>query len=560
MNNGFEEDVIQEELQDTESERAKGQMLKGSAWMTVGSILSRILGALYIIPWRLILGASLFPLANSLYTQGYNIYSFALIVAVAGIPSAISKQVAHYNALNEYGVGVQIYKKGLSLAILMGIISALILWVAAPILTNGDKNVIPVIHSLAWAVLVIPTMSLTRGFFQGYNNMAPSAISQFVEQLARVIYMLLSAFLVLKVMHGSWVTAVSQSTFAACIGAIFGFLVLVWFYWKNRNYYQGLIKNSNNKLSVPTNQLYCEIISQATPFIILGAGVTIFSLIDQFTFFHIMRFATNFSEEALQINYAIFAGNANKLTMIVVSLASSIGITVVPLLSEAFTKKNKKALKDSFSNALVLFEFVMIPASLGMAAIAGPLNRTFYGTANMDFSSNVLAFSSIESIPIGLFVVVAAIMQGVSQNKKAVKLFAYGTLAKFVTQYPLVYLFGAFGTLMSTMIGFFLATWLMIRALKHEFGIEKNMLQYESIQIIFYSIVMYFVALVSVYGLNWFFSLFTTPFSSIISLIVTGLASIFGAIVYAYFMLKTGLAEQVLGKRVGRLKAKFNIK
>ncbi|GAA3175440.1 putative polysaccharide biosynthesis protein [Fructilactobacillus sanfranciscensis] len=560
MNNGFEEDVIQEELQDTESERAKGQMLKGSAWMTVGSILSRILGALYIIPWRLILGASLFPLANSLYTQGYNIYSFALIVAVAGIPSAISKQVAHYNALNEYGVGVQIYKKGLSLAILMGIISALILWVAAPILTNGDKNVIPVIHSLAWAVLVIPTMSLTRGFFQGYNNMAPSAISQFVEQLARVIYMLLSAFLVLKVMHGSWVTAVSQSTFAACIGAIFGFLVLVWFYWKNRNYYQGLIKNSNNKLSVPTNQLYCEIISQATPFIILGAGVTIFSLIDQFTFFHIMRFATNFSEEVLQINYAIFAGNANKLTMIVVSLASSIGITVVPLLSEAFTKKNKKALKDSFSNALVLFEFVMIPASLGMAAIAGPLNRTFYGTANMDFSSNVLAFSSIESIPIGLFVVVAAIMQGVSQNKKAVKLFAYGTLAKFVTQYPLVYLFGAFGTLMSTMIGFFLATWLMIRALKHEFGIEKNMLQYESIQIIFYSIVMYFVALVSVYGLNWFFSLFTTPFSSIISLIVTGLASIFGAIVYAYFMLKTGLAEQVLGKRVGRLKAKFNIK
>ena len=560
MNNGFEEDVIQEELQDTESERAKGQMLKGSAWMTVGSIFSRILGALYIIPWRLILGASLFPLANSLYTQGYNIYSFALIVAVAGIPSAISKQVAHYNALNEYGVGVQIYKKGLSLAILMGIISALILWVAAPILTNGDKNVIPVIHSLAWAVLVIPTMSLTRGFFQGYNNMAPSAISQFVEQLARVIYMLLSAFLVLKVMHGSWVTAVSQSTFAACIGAIFGFLVLVWFYWKNRNYYQGLIKNSNNKLSVPTNQLYCEIISQATPFIILGAGVTIFSLIDQFTFFHIMRFATNFSEEVLQINYAIFAGNANKLTMIVVSLASSIGITVVPLLSEAFTKKNKKALKDSFSNALVLFEFVMIPASLGMAAIAGPLNRTFYGTANMDFSSNVLAFSSIESIPIGLFVVVAAIMQGVSQNKKAVKLFAYGTLAKFVTQYPLVYLFGAFGTLMSTMIGFFLATWLMIRALKHEFGIEKNMLQYESIQIIFYSIVMYFVALVSVYGLNWFFSLFTTPFSSIISLIVTGLASIFGAIVYAYFMLKTGLAEQVLGKRVGRLKAKFNIK
>ncbi|ANZ58531.1 transporter [Fructilactobacillus lindneri] len=534
-------------------------MLKGSAWMTVGSILSRILGALYIIPWRLIFGVSLFPIANSLYTQGYNIYSFVLIVAIAGIPSAIAKQVAHYNALNEYGVGVKLYKRGLVLAIAMGILSALILWFAAPFLTNGDDNVIPVIHSLSLAVLIIPTMSLTRGYFQGYQDMSPSAISQFVEQLARVVYMFVSAFVILDIMHGNWVTAVSQSTFAACVGAIFGFLILGWYYWRRRSYYRGLVANSNNKLNVPTNQLYKEIISQATPFVILGAGVTIFSLIDQFTFFNIMRIATNFSESTLQVNYAIFAGNANKLTMIVVSLASSLAIAVVPLLSEAYTKKNKKGMRDQFSNTLILFEFIMIPAALGMAAIAGPLNRTFYGTSNMDFSSNILAFSAIESIPIGLFVVVSAVMQGVSQNKKAVKYFVIGVIVKLITQFPLVYAFGSFGTLISTMAGFIVANELIIHSLKKSFGIEEEKIGNFTAKILFYSLVMYFVALVAVYGLNFLLGFIVNPFSSIMSLIVTVLAASIGGFVYMYLSLRSRIADEVLGKRVQKIRDLLHI-
>ncbi|WP_413628307.1 polysaccharide biosynthesis protein [Fructilactobacillus vespulae] len=535
-------------------------MLKGSAWMTVGSIFSRILGALYIIPWRLIFGVSLFPIANSLYTQGYNIYSFVLIVAIAGIPSAIAKQVAHYNALNEYGIGVELYKKGLILAIITGIISAIVLWVSAPWLTNGDDNVIPIIHSLALAVLIIPSMSLTRGFFQGYEDMVPSAISQFVEQLARVIYMLISAFVILKVLHGDWVTAVAHSTFAACVGSIFGFIILGWYYWRRRDYYQELIANSNHKLEVPTRHLYGQLISQATPFIILGAGVTIFSLIDQFTFFNIMRFATDLSNGTLQVQYAIFAGNANKLTMIIVSLASSLAITVVPLLSEAFTKKNTMALKNHFSNSLILFEFVMVPAAFGMAAIAGPLNRTFYGTANMEFSSNILSFSSIQAIPIGLFVVISSVMQGVSQNKRAVKFFAYGTVAKLVTQFPLVYFFGSFGTLISTIIGFVVANVLMIVSLKHDFGIEKNKLEKNTTEILLYSLIMYFVALIAVYALNEFFGLFTNQLSSIMSLVVTVLAAIAGGFVYVYFVLKSRIADEVLGNRVAGLRNKLRIK
>lgn len=145
---------------------AQSKMLSGSAWMTAGSIFSRILGAIYIIPWVTWLGSNS-DQANALFAKGYNIYSLFLMAATAGVPSAISKLVAHYNALNEYGVGRRLYRHGIYVSALTGLVCALVLYFGAGILANGDPNVVPVLRSLTLAVLIIPTMSLTRGFFRG---------------------------------------------------------------------------------------------------------------------------------------------------------------------------------------------------------------------------------------------------------------------------------------------------------------------------------------------------------------------------------------------------------
>ncbi len=129
---------------------------------------------------------------------------------------------------------MRLYKRGLVLAVGTGAICALFLYFGAPLIDGGNPNVIPVLHSLAWAILIIPTMSLTRGYFQGYQQMAPSAISQFVEQLARVAYMLITAFIIMRLFHGSWVHAVSQSTFAAFVGAVAGLINLGVYYLRRR--------------------------------------------------------------------------------------------------------------------------------------------------------------------------------------------------------------------------------------------------------------------------------------------------------------------------------------
>ncbi|HJE45967.1 putative polysaccharide biosynthesis protein [Levilactobacillus namurensis] len=539
---------------ESQSVNAQEQMVAGSAWMTAGSIFSRILGAVYIIPWSIWFG-SFFLQGNALYGKGYNIYSFFLIAAIAGVPSAIAKQVAHYNALNEYGISVRLYQRGLVIAVGTGVAIAALMYFGAGLFTGGDDNLIPVLHSLAWAILIIPTMSLTRGYFQGFQQMAPSAISQFVEQLARVAYMLITAFLIMKVLKGDWVTAVAQSTLAAAVGALCGLLILGVYYWRRRGHFQALVRHSNNALVVPANQLYREIVAQAVPFIVLGAGITIFQLIDQYTFAPIMHLAGNYSDTYLNDLFALFGVNANKIIMITISLASALAITVVPLLSEAYTRGNKREISDQLTNAFLMFEFVMIPSALGMSAVARPLNIVFYGHAQEALGASILAFSSYLSIILGLYTVVSALMQGISQNRRAVKYFLVGTVVKFVVQWPLVYVFGAFGPLMATGVGFLVTCYLIIHSLNVQFGIYYVTIAKQSNGILLSAIVTFVIARLVVWGGEALLG-----DGRMTSFVITAVAAVLGGGFYVYTMLHSRLADTIMGPRMAGLRRRLHIR
>src|SRR5699024_6958018 len=260
-------------------ESSQDTMLKGSAWMTAGSIFSRILGAIYIIPWMAWMGSD-YPAANALFAKGYNIYSLFLIVSTAGIPGAISKQISHYNALDQYSTGNKLFKHGLKIMTFMGVIFGAIMFFGAPLLavmfTDGDPRSIPVIKSLAVAVLIIPILSILRGYLQGYSDMAPSAISQFIEQIARVIYMLIATYMIMVMSKGSYINAVVQSTFAAFIGAAVAIVILILAIIKRLPRLRSLSRNGKPAADVNENNFTREIFQQALPFIILDAGITFF--------------------------------------------------------------------------------------------------------------------------------------------------------------------------------------------------------------------------------------------------------------------------------------------
>lgn len=532
---------------------AQSKMLSGSAWMTAGSIFSRILGAIYIIPWVTWLGANS-DQANALFAKGYNIYSFFLMAATAGVPSAISKLVAHYNALNEYGVGRRLYRHGVYVTGLTGLICALVLYFGASFFAAGDPNVVPVLRSLTLAVLVIPVMSLTRGFFQGYQNMAPSAISQFVEQLFRVVYMLGATYLIMKPMHGQWQNAVTQSTFAAFIGAIGSFMVLGFYYAKNRSEMRYLAKQSNNEIAISSWSLISNIIKQAIPFIIIGSATSILQLIDQYTFFPAMRQAAHLSNYQLNSLYALFSFNANKLIMIVISLASALAITVIPLLSGARARQDNASIREQIANVLMLFYFIMMPASLGLAAVAQPIYTIFYRYSSA--GTTILVFNAFVGILLGLLTVVSAVMQGISENTKTLKYLGIGLLIKLVLQFPAIWVFQTMGPLMATGVSMAVTDYLIIHSLNVEFRLPFKKMAKPTNQILLYSLVTFVIAKAIVSGAY----LFLAPGGRFAAFAVIIPAVIIAAGAYVYLVLRSRLADRLLGDRVAGLRRRLHIK
>lgn len=535
-----------------ENKDSQAQLLKGSAWMTAGSILSRILGALYIIPWYAWMGKD-GNLANAITAQSYNIYSLFIIVSTAGIPGAVAKQIAKYNALNEYGVSRKLFHRGLLLMIGFGIVCAGLMFGLAPILAGQDARQVPVLKSLSYAILIIPLMSLMRGYFQGFNDMMPSALSQFIEQLARVAWMLMTAYVIMKIQDGNYLRAVTQSNLAAAIGAMFGILLLVYYYQKQKAKMDNLVENSNNELQVSTNSLLLEIVQQSIPFIIIDSGINIFQLVDQYTFHPIMASFVHASFDQIESMYALFGLNANKLIMIIVSLSTAMAVTAIPLLSGAKARRDYQDIRKQIENTLELFFFFMIPSAFGMAAISTPIYTIFY---NFDpVGSNVLFIASFTAIILGLFTVLMAVQQGLSENILAIKYLVVGLIVKCIIQYPLIRLFQVNGPLIATDLAFLFTILLSLKHLKVAFHFNFKRTKRRFIGIMSFSAIMFIV----IFALQFILGKFIPADRRITAMILVAICVVVGALVYGFLALISGLAHSILGSKISKLERKLHI-
>lgn len=521
----------------------KEKMLRGSAWMTAGSIISRILGALYIIPWYSWFGSDKLQ-ANALYTKGYTVYSIFLMIAISGIPSAVAKQVAHYNSKNEYGVSKRLFKTSLMALFILGAVCTLVFWLIAPFISQGDPRMVSIYRSLALALLVIPAMSLLRGYFQGFQDMAPSALSQLIEQFLRIIYMLLATYITIKVMGLPFEVGVWQSTFAAFIGAVGGTLLLVGYYLKHKKRLDELVSQSNDQLEITNKTLLKEVLYQDLPFIFIACAMSMFNLVDQFTFPVIMQQAGAYSMTQINALYALFAGNANKLIMIVVALSTAMATTAIPLLSEAVARRDSALMKKQLLESLELLFFVMLPAVFGMAAVSRPLYLVFYGYEATGIF--VLAISAYVALAMGLFNVLGSLLQGIYENKQAIKYTTLGLGVKLVLQYPLTLWLGVFGPLLATGIAMSWASYLMLRFLYLKYNLPTGQLQVNVNKMFIVALLMFGVTLLFVSGYYMVF-----PGNSRLSALVgLSLAAGIGGYLYLLACFKLGLLQRILGIKV----------
>ena len=532
------------------------KMARGSAWLTIGNIGSRLIGIIYIIPWYYWLGENA-EASNTLFNMGYNIYALFIMISTAGIPAAIAKQIAFHNSRGEYQTSRKLFHTAAKVMLGFGLFSAIIMYMASPLLSNGSgggNDLVPAMRSLSVAILVIPFMSVLRGYFQGTQNVAPYAISQLIEQLFRVIYMLSATFIIMRLGSGNHVEAVTQSTFAAFIGALAGIGILLYYFRKEKVKMDILAEESHETIQINSVALLTSVVREAIPFIIIGASITIFKLVDQYTFIRVMGGFTEYTNDQLMSLMALFGGNPDKLTMVVIGLATAMATVGLPLITEAYAQKNKKDLSQLVTSNLQLYSFIMFPATFGMVMLAYPLNTLFY-TPN-ELGSRLLIVACLSGLVLGLYMITASMLQGIYENSAAVVFFGIGLLVKIVLQVPSIYLLESYGPLISTTIGFAVASYFNLRKLQHKTGFNVSLVLRRTLLIIILTVMMILATWITRLGLETFLSV-ERKFSAFI--LIMGVAAV-GGFVYIYLGLNTRLADKLLGPNVMRLRRKLKIK
>lgn len=544
----------------------------GATWLSIGNIFSRIIGILFIIFWMRWIGTPKEANeAHAIYSIGYSYYSTFILISTGGIPSAISRQIASYNAKEQFNVSHKLFKSGLLLMSGTGLISSLLFFWLAPQLarltpTTDLDSVIMTIRSLAPALLIIPILSIIRGFFLGYGDMKPKAISQITEQLARVAYILISVYIIRKVFNKPIILAIIHTTFAAFIGGIIALFTLIYFYKKNsKKYHYG--RQTNMDVNISILSLISEIVLVSIPFIIASFVVQVNHLIDMNTFMPIMENISNFSSERIVNEYSIFNANAHKLTTVVIAIALSLSSTIIPILTKTYTNErnllrqtNKSTLNmnetsDLILHILQLFFLVVGPASLGMAIISEPLYAIFY---RYDFlGTYYLKISCLIAISIGLYATLVSILQATGYFKISIVGILIGLIMKICLQYPLLQVFKTPGAMYSTVISFITMSlfYLYFIIVEHKIDLKKLVKSICSISfsIILMGIVGYITLEVRkiIYPYNNMYIWISEIFIVVILSVIT----------YSYLSLKNRKLDILIGEiRAQKMRKKYKIK
>ena len=532
------------------------QMLRGTAWLTAGNFISRLLGAIYIIPWYIWMGKHGAE-ANGLFTMGYNIYAWFLLISTAGIPVAVAKQVAKYNTIDKAEYSFTLIREFLKFMVLLGGIFAVLMYLFSPVfatLSGGGKELIPIMQSLSWAVLIFPSMSVIRGFFQGFNNLKPYALSQVAEQLIRIIWMLLATFFIMNFGSKNYVSAVTQSTFAAFVGMLASVAVLGYFLWKE-GMLQAILQRPSTGNTIHGRELLWDTIREAIPFIITGSAIQLFQIIDQMTFINIMNWFTDYTNSQLLVMFSYFSANPNKITMILIAVATSIGGVGIPLLTENYVKGDFKAAARLVQDNLSMLLLFILPATIGAVLVARPLYTVFYGQPD-NLALGLFVFALLQTIILSFYTVLAPMIQALFQNRKAIRYFLYGVLAKLVLQLPLVWLFQSYGPLLSTTVGLIVPIVLMYREIRDITGLNPKNLVKRSLLTCILTLVM----IVAVTLADLVLCLIFQPSGRISSMIYLVFIGGIGIVAYVGLALRVRLLDRFVGEeKATRIRNKFHV-
>ncbi|MGX1901851.1 putative polysaccharide biosynthesis protein [Thermolongibacillus altinsuensis] len=412
--------------------------IKGTFILTIATFVSKVLGSIFRIPLQNIAGDAVL----GIFSLVYPLYMVALILSVAGIPIAISKLISEARAQNNAEEIQRIFRTASLLALSFGFLSFVVLFGAARPIAEwlGGEQTRLSIMIVSTTLLISPYMAVYRGFFQGYEDMRPTAVSQVIEQFVRVVLILAIAYYMVGHHYADDLIA-GGVMLGSPLGALASLVYL-------RFLYVRFVKKEKSKTDYRL-QTFWEtgktILSISIPIAIGALSMALFNLVDSVSVPLALKWG-----DGENVNYLFgLYSRGTSLVQIATVFSSSIVLPLIPLLSKHLANHDEQRAREVIEQSYEWNHFISWPIAFGAAALTVPINIALFTNAE---GSAVMAIVLFSSGFTSLALLSTGILQGMNESKKAAAFILVGCAVKFAMNVLFVSLYGIMGAAISTLL------------------------------------------------------------------------------------------------------------
>ena len=419
---------------------------KGNNFLVQGSILAiagivvRLIGLLYRVPLMNTIGED----GMGVYSTAFSIYNILLLISSYSLPLAVSRLVAARISLGQYKNARRVFQGALMFATASGVIMCSITWFGSNFFADLMKmpEAAYAIRVLAPCILIMAFLGVFRGYFQGHGTMVPTATSQIAEQVFNAVVSVAAGYMLFKAgterdlaegTEGFYSAAYGASggTLGTVTGAGIALLFFIVLYFSFRKVEDAKCRRDKHENRESYGYILKIVIMTILPVLFSTTIYQISSVLDQGIY-----------AQSVSDSYASVWGaySSKYLLMIHVptAIASSMGSSIIPALAAAISRGNKTEIIDKTGTAIRFNMVIAIPASIGLAVLAGPIIGMIYNSASAAVAGPQLAVLGWATIFICLVAPINAMLQAMGRADIPAKIVLVGGVVKLVLNTTLV--------------------------------------------------------------------------------------------------------------------------
>jgi len=395
----------------------KSSVILQGTILAAASIMVRVIGLIYRIPLTRIIGDD----AIGLYSMAFELYNIALLLSSYSLPLAVSKLVSAREFKGEHKNSKKVFTVALGFGFIVGSIATLVVYFGADAYAAFNKEpalAIP-IRVLAPTIFVFSLMGVIRGYFQGHNNMIPTALSQIIEQVVNAAVSIGAAlYMVKKYAQDAALDGYGAAggTYGTFFGAVAAAITLVIIYLITRPMQKKYWELDSNETPETVPQVVKAVIMTVIPVVLSQTVYQISGILDQNIFNHIMASRSDYFDSMKKGWYGIYSGKYKVLYNVPIAVASALGTAIVPNIVGEYNRGNLDVVRRDVSTSIKFNMMIAFPCAAGLSFLGGPIMQIIFSDYK-PISALVMNVGGVAVVFYALSTITNGVLQGINHMR-----------------------------------------------------------------------------------------------------------------------------------------------